>query len=151
MRHLEHQLSELQGKLDEFQRQNNEVHAQKSRVTTEFNSLSAQMADAELQISSLVKLKTQLSMRVEEANRCTEDEARGKSALTQQLRNLGHELDATKVQLEEETNKRNEMQKVRLNIFTSRWRLLRLLNKKESRHSDGIFVIIISSLLREKH
>lgn len=118
MRHLEHQLSELQGKLDESQRQNNEIHSQKSRVTTEFNSLSAQMADAELQISSLVKLKTQLSMRVEEANRCTEDEARSKSALTQQLRNLGHELDATKVQLEEETNNRNEMQKVR---FDTGW------------------------------
>jgi myosin heavy chain 6/7 len=60
---------------------------------------------------SLVKLKSQLNMRVEEASRCAEEETRAKSALGQQLRSVSGELAAVKAQLDEESAARNEAHK----------------------------------------
>ncbi len=94
---LEQQLAELSLKCEDLGRQLEDSSLAKARAVSEKNGLAAKVNDLETQVSTLVKLKGQLNVRIEEASRMNEDEVRAKNTLTQQLRNLSMELQATKV------------------------------------------------------
>jgi chromosome segregation ATPase len=108
---LEQQLNESANKCDEAQRQLSDMNSQKNRLSNEKNALQAQVEQLEASNLALNKAKQQMACQVEEARRQSDEEARAKSSLAQQLRNMNVELEEVKAQLEDEHSQRCEIQK----------------------------------------
>ncbi|CAF2365471.1 unnamed protein product [Rotaria sp. Silwood2] len=121
---LEQQLSEIQVKLDDSFKQINDLTGQRTKLITENSDLVKQIEDLEHQVSSLQKIKITLQQQADEAKRALEEELRGKSAITAQLRNLSADLDQAREQLEEEQEGKADLQRqvAKLNSEVQQWR-----------------------------
>ena len=69
-------MSELNSKVDDSNRNVNELQSQKSRLQQETADLTRQLEDAEHRVGTLTKEKTSLATQLEEAKRSLEDETR---------------------------------------------------------------------------
>ncbi|CAF3330941.1 unnamed protein product [Rotaria sp. Silwood1] len=121
---LEQQLSEIQIKLDDSFKQINDLSGQRTKLISENSDLVKQIEDLEHQVSSLQKVKITLQQQADEAKRALEEELRGKSAITAQLRNLSADLDQAREQLEEEQEGKADLQRqvAKLGSEVQQWR-----------------------------
>lgn len=73
---MEAQLSELNSRIEDSNRQNADLQSQRNRMQAEVSDLTRQLEDAEHRVSVLTKDKAALSSNLEEAKRGFEDESR---------------------------------------------------------------------------
>lgn len=76
MKQVQHQLNEVQGKLDETNRSLNDFDQQKKKLSIENSDLLRQLEEAESQVSQLSKLKISLSTQLEDTKRLADEESR---------------------------------------------------------------------------
>ena len=73
---MEAQLSEMNSRIEESQRQVIDINSQKSRLQSEVAELNRQLEDAEHNVGTLSKDKSSLSIQLEESRRSLDDETR---------------------------------------------------------------------------
>jgi SMC interacting uncharacterized protein involved in chromosome segregation len=73
---LQHQLNEVQGKLDETNRTLNDFDSAKKKLSIENSDLLRQLEEAESQVSQLSKLKISLTTQLEDTKRLADEESR---------------------------------------------------------------------------
>ncbi|KAK0408652.1 hypothetical protein QR680_004074 [Steinernema hermaphroditum] len=124
VKNLEIQLAELQTKSDEQGRQLADFAALKARLNNENSDLGGQVEDLENQTNNLHRLKSQLVSQLEEAKRTADEEGRERQTATAQLKNLQHENDNLREQLEEEQEGKAEClrQISKLNAEIQQWK-----------------------------
>ncbi|XP_042857275.1 myosin heavy chain, muscle-like [Penaeus japonicus] len=99
---VQQQISEVNVKLDEANRTLNDFDAQKKKLAVENGDLLRQLEEADNQISQLNNLKSSLTTQLEDTKKMVEDESRERSVLLGKFRNLEHDLDGLREQLDEE-------------------------------------------------
>ncbi|XP_076337304.1 myosin heavy chain, muscle-like isoform X5 [Tachypleus tridentatus] len=108
---MEIQLQDLQHKLDESVRSLGDFDASKKKLTAENAEMQRQLEDAESQVAQLSKMKMSYLTQLEEARRVADEESRERAAVTGKYRNLEHDLDGMKEQLEEEQEAKADLQR----------------------------------------
>ncbi|XP_055593753.1 myosin heavy chain, muscle-like [Uranotaenia lowii] len=108
---LSHTLNEVQSKLDETNRTLNDFDAAKKKLSIENSDLLRQLEDAESQVSQLSKIKISLSQQLEDTKRLADEEARERATLLGKFRNLEHDLDNLREQVEEESEGKGDIQR----------------------------------------
>ncbi|XP_053696472.1 myosin heavy chain, muscle isoform X2 [Sabethes cyaneus] len=108
---LQHTLNEVQGKLDETNRTLNDFDASKKKLSIENSDLLRQLEDAESQVSQLSKIKISLTQQLEDTKRLADEEARERATLLGKFRNLEHDLDNLREQVEEEAEGKGDIQR----------------------------------------
>ncbi|KXJ68998.1 hypothetical protein RP20_CCG000603 [Aedes albopictus] len=108
---LQHTLNEVQGKLDETNRTLNDFDAAKKKLSIENSDLLRQLEDAESQVSQLSKIKISLTQQLEDTKRLADEEARERATLLGKFRNLEHDLDNLREQVEEEAEGKGDIQR----------------------------------------
>jgi len=98
-KHLESQISELTAKLDQSQREIQELHSAKSRAQAETADLSQKLEEADSQVNQLNKVKQTLTRSLEEVKASLEDESRVRTKLQGENRNLQSELEQLREQV----------------------------------------------------
>lgn len=73
---MQHQINEVQGKLDEANRTLNDFDAAKKKLSIENSDLLRQLEEAESQVSQLSKIKISLTTQLEDTKRLADEEAR---------------------------------------------------------------------------
>jgi len=73
---VQHQLNEVQGKLDETNRTLNDFDAAKKKLSIENSDLLRQLEEAESQVSQLAKIKISLTTQLEDTKRLADEEGR---------------------------------------------------------------------------
>merc|ERR1719340_413236 len=81
----------------------------KRKIAAENADLLRQLQELENQANILSKLKAQLMSALDETRKVADDEARDRSALLGKYKNLEHELDGIRDQLEEESSAREDV------------------------------------------
>jgi len=110
-KHLQASLSELQTKYEQVSRQLNECDQSKKKLSLDNGDLSRQIEESESQISQLSKLKVSLATQLEDTRRMADEEAREKATLLGKFRNVEHDLDTLREQLDEIAEGKSEIQK----------------------------------------
>merc|ERR1719495_2663966 len=87
------------------------MEASKKRLTAENADLLKQLEDLEASASLMIKLKSSLVNQLDEQKRIAEDEARERLSLLGKYRNLEHEVDGLKENLQEETISRENIKR----------------------------------------
>ncbi|XP_055547307.1 myosin heavy chain, muscle isoform X22 [Wyeomyia smithii] len=108
---LQHTLNEVQGKLDETNRTLNDFDASKKKLSIENSDLLRQLEDAESQVSQLSKIKISLTQQLEDTKRLADEESRERATLLGKFRNLEHDLDNLREQVEEEAEGKGDIQR----------------------------------------
>ncbi|XP_041779739.1 myosin heavy chain, muscle isoform X22 [Anopheles merus] len=108
---LQHTLNEVQSKLDETNRTLNDFDASKKKLSIENSDLLRQLEDAESQVSQLSKIKISLTQQLEDTKRLADEEARERATLLGKFRNLEHDLDNLREQVEEEAEGKGDIQR----------------------------------------
>ena len=80
----------------------------KRKISAENSEMLRQYQELENQASMLSKAKVQLMSQLDEAKMVSNDEARERLALLGKYKNLEHELDSMKEQLDEETGMKED-------------------------------------------
>ncbi|XP_076340339.1 myosin heavy chain, muscle-like isoform X1 [Tachypleus tridentatus] len=126
---IEVQLQDAQYKLEEANRSMGDFESNKKKLSTECADLQRQLEEAESQINQLSKLKMSLQTQLEESKRTADEESRERAAALGKCRNIEHELDGLREQLEEEQEAKNDLhrQLSKANAEVQQWR-----NKFES-------------------
>ncbi|XP_050734444.1 myosin heavy chain, muscle-like [Eriocheir sinensis] len=104
-------LSELNTRLDEGSRSLNDADAAKKKLTVENSDLLRQLEEAENQISQLSKIKASLSMQLEENKKMAEEESRERASLLGKYRNLEHDIDGLREQVDAEAEAKTDGQR----------------------------------------
>lgn len=73
---LQHQINEIQSKLDEANRTLNDFDATKKKLAVENTDLLRQVEEAESQIGQLSKLKLSLTNQLDDTRKLADDECR---------------------------------------------------------------------------
>merc|ERR1712133_263786 len=92
-----------------------EYENNKRKIAAENSDLLRTLQELENSANMLQKIKIQLAAQLDEAKRIADDEAKERQSLMGRFRNLEHELDGMKDQMEEESSSKDDT--------------LRLLNK----------------------
>uniref|UniRef100_A0A8C2YHC7 Myosin heavy chain 7B n=1 Tax=Coturnix japonica TaxID=93934 RepID=A0A8C2YHC7_COTJA len=123
-RTYEDQLSEAKSKVDELQRQLNDVSAQRGRLQTENGELSRLLEEKESFINQLSRGKTSFTQTIEELKRQLEEETKSKNALAHALQAARHDCDLLREQYEEEVEAKSELQRnlSKANAEVAQWR-----------------------------
>ncbi|XP_011192480.1 myosin heavy chain, muscle isoform X3 [Zeugodacus cucurbitae] len=108
---LQHTLNEVQGKLDETNRTLNDFDASKKKLSIENSDLLRQLEEAESQVSQLSKIKISLTTQLEDTKRLADEESRERATLLGKFRNLEHDLDNLREQVEEEAEGKADLQR----------------------------------------
>ncbi|XP_069185692.1 myosin heavy chain, muscle isoform X44 [Procambarus clarkii] len=108
---LQHQMNEIQSKLDEANRTLNDFDATKKKLAVENADLLRQVEEAESQISQLSKLKLSLTNQLEDNRKLADDECRERATLLGKFRNLEHDIDGLREQLDEEGEGKADLQR----------------------------------------
>ncbi|XP_062546189.1 myosin heavy chain, muscle-like isoform X5 [Armigeres subalbatus] len=108
---LQHTLNEVQGKLDETNRTLNDLDSSKKKLSIENSDLLRQLEDAESQVSQLSKIKISLTQQLEDTKRLADEESRERATLLGKFRNLEHDLDSLREQVEEEAEGKADIQR----------------------------------------
>jgi len=99
VKHLESQISEQLAKLDQSQREIQELHSAKSRAQAETADLTQKLEEAESQLNQLNKAKQVLARSLEEVKSSLEDESRIRTKLQGEHRNMQSELEQLREQV----------------------------------------------------
>uniref|UniRef100_T1GWF3 Myosin motor domain-containing protein n=1 Tax=Megaselia scalaris TaxID=36166 RepID=T1GWF3_MEGSC len=108
---LQHTLNEVQSKLDETNRTLNDFDAAKKKLSIENSDLLRQLEEAESQVSQLSKVKISLTTQLEDTKRLADEESRERATLLGKFRNLEHDLDNLREQVEEEAEGKADLQR----------------------------------------
>nr|CAD7439933.1 unnamed protein product [Timema bartmani] len=108
---LQQQLNEIQGKLDETSRTLNDFDSAKKKLSIENGDLLRQLEEAESQVSQLSKIKISLTTQLEDTKRLADEESRERATLLGKFRNLEHDLDNLREQVEEEAEGKADIQR----------------------------------------
>ncbi|XP_054257732.1 myosin heavy chain, muscle isoform X7 [Macrosteles quadrilineatus] len=108
---LQQQLNEVQGKLDETNRTLNDFDAAKKKLSIENSDLLRQLEEAESQVSQLSKIKISLTTQLEDTKRLADEESRERATLLGKFRNLEHDIDNLREQVEEEAEGKGDLQR----------------------------------------
>jgi len=103
---------EVTSKLDEANRTLNDFDVQKKKLSVENADLLRQLEEAEIQISQLSKLTVTLGNNLDEIRKTADDENKERSTLLGKYRNLEHDLDGLREQLNEEQESRGDLQRL---------------------------------------
>ncbi|KAG7174237.1 Myosin heavy chain, muscle-like 12, partial [Homarus americanus] len=109
---LQHQIHELQVKNEEGLRTLNDYDATKKKLALENADLLRQLEEAEAQLGSLSKLKLSLSNHLDDTKKVAEEECRLRATLLGKYRNLEHDIDGLREQLDEENEIKTDMQRM---------------------------------------
>merc|ERR1719154_123712 len=96
------QINDAQAKLDEANRTLNDFDVTKKKLTVENAELLRQLEEAESQNSQLAKLKITLGAQLEDTRKMAEVEGQERAAILGKFRNLEHDIDGLREQLDEE-------------------------------------------------
>ncbi|XP_047497817.1 myosin heavy chain, muscle-like [Penaeus chinensis] len=100
---IQQQINDVNSRLDEANRNLNDFDAHKKKLAIENSDLLRQLEEIEGQISQLNNIKVSLTTQLDDTKKIVEDEARERSSLLGKFRNLEHDLDGLREQLDEET------------------------------------------------
>ena len=121
---MHQQMNELQSKFDEANRTLNDLDASKKKLTIENSDYLRQLEDAESQVAQLNKLKVSLTTQLEDTKRMADEENRERATLLGKFRNLEHDIDGLREQLEEEAEGKADLQRQlsKCNAESQMWR-----------------------------
>merc|ERR1711962_1345869 len=83
----------------------------KKRLAVENGDLLRQLEEAEIQVGQLTKLKMSLSNQLDELQKIADDENKARQVLLGKFRNLEHDHDGLREQLEEEHETKSDLQR----------------------------------------
>merc|ERR1719410_848069 len=101
-KNLINQLNDINKKVEEANLTLGDFENGKRKMAAENADLLRQLQELENNANMLIKVKSQLTSQLDEAKRVADDEAKERSSLLGKFKNLEHELDGIKEQLEEE-------------------------------------------------
>lgn len=104
-------LGDIQHKYEEATRTLSDLDNGKKKLEIENGDLARQLEDAEAQISQLNKLKVTLAQQLEDTKRIADEEARERASLLGKFRNVEHDLDGLREQLDEEIEGKADLQR----------------------------------------
>merc|ERR1712165_572787 len=104
-------INDSQIRLEELQRALHEADGQKRKITVENCDLVHQFEEAERLAAQLSKDRTSLTTQLEDAKRLADAETRERINLLGKMRNLQHELEVMKEQLDEEYEAKMEVER----------------------------------------
>merc|ERR1719427_2572839 len=96
-------LNDVNKKVEEANLTLGDFENNKRKVAAENSDLLRQLQELENNAGLIAKIRAQLASQLDEAKRVADDEAKERHALLGKFKNLEHELDGIKEQLEEET------------------------------------------------
>merc|ERR1711970_1440969 len=111
IKQLQQQTLDVQSKLDEANRTLNDFDAMKKRLSVENGDLLRQLEEVEIQVGQLTKLKLSLSNQLDELQKIAEDENKARQVLLGKFRNLEHDHDGLREQLDEEHESKSDLQR----------------------------------------
>jgi len=106
---LQDQLAQLQGKLEEATRTLGDFDTAKKKLSMENADLMQQLEGAESQASQLQKLKVSLQSQLDDCNRLCDEESRERVTILGKYRNLEHDIDSMREQVDEEAELKNDL------------------------------------------
>lgn len=121
---LEAQVNELNAKLDQTQREIQELNGAKSKAQAEASDTGRKLEEAESQLNQLTKAKQALSKSLEDTKAALEEETRLRQKAQGEARNLQGDLQSARDQLEEEQSGRADLQRLlqKANAEAANWR-----------------------------
>merc|ERR1711899_408293 len=102
-------LNEINKKVEEASLTLGDFENNKRKVAAENADLLRQLQELENNAGMLGKIKAQLASQLDEAKRVADDEGKERMSLLGKFKNLEHELDGIKEQLEEETGGKDDI------------------------------------------
>lgn len=108
---LEITIHELNIRIEELSRTVTEVTSQRARLSSENIELSKEVQEYKISLENSNHLKGQLASQLEESRRRLEDEERRRVSFEQQIHTLEMELESIKVQLDEESEIRLDVER----------------------------------------
>merc|ERR1719494_1723586 len=105
------QMTECQSRLDEANRTLNDFDAMKKKLGVENADLLRQLEEAENQNCMLGKLKLSLNTQLEDTRKIADEESRERGAILGKFRNLEHDIDGLREQLDEESECKADLQR----------------------------------------
>merc|ERR1711970_1653049 len=105
------QINDTQAKLDEANRTLNDFDATKKKLTVENAELLHQLEEVESQNSQLAKMKLTLGAQLDDTSKMAEDEGRERAVILGKFRNLEHDIDGHREQLDEEGEAKADIQR----------------------------------------
>uniref|UniRef100_A0A1Q3FI37 Putative myosin class i heavy chain n=1 Tax=Culex tarsalis TaxID=7177 RepID=A0A1Q3FI37_CULTA len=108
---LQHNLNHIHGKHDETNRTLNDFDASKKKLSIENSELLRRLENAESQVAQLSKIKISLSQQLEDTKRLADEESRERATLLGKFRNLEHDLDNLRDQVEEEAEGKGDVRR----------------------------------------
>merc|ERR1711970_67034 len=105
------QINDTQSKLDEANRTLNDFDATKKKLTVENAELLHQLEEVESQNSQLAKMKLTLGAQLDDTSKMAEDEGRERAVILGKFRNLEHDIDGLREQLDEEGEAKADTQR----------------------------------------
>ncbi|ROT81922.1 myosin heavy chain, isoform N [Penaeus vannamei] len=117
-------MNEIHSKLDEANRTLNDFDASKKKLAVENTDLLRQLEEAESQIGQLSKIKLSLTNQLEDTRKLADDECRERATLLGKFRNLEHDIDGLREQLDEESEGKADLQRQlsKANAEAQMWR-----------------------------
>ncbi|CAL4161984.1 unnamed protein product [Meganyctiphanes norvegica] len=106
---MQNQTLELQTKLDEASRTLNDFDIAKRKLAVENADLLRQLEEADAQTSQLSKLTFTMSSQLEDIKKMADNENKDRVTLLGKYRNLEHDIDGLREQLNEETDAKYEL------------------------------------------
>ncbi|KAM6049695.1 myosin-3-like [Theristicus caerulescens] len=123
-RTLEDQMRDMKAKVEENQRNMNEMVIQKAQLQTESGELSRQLEEKETITLQLSRSKQAITQQIQELKRQLEEEIKAKNALAHALQSARHDCDLLREQYEEEQEAKGELQRAlsKANSEVAQWR-----------------------------
>ncbi|CAL4154392.1 unnamed protein product, partial [Meganyctiphanes norvegica] len=106
---VQSQINEVQSKLEEANRCLGDFDAFKKKLTIENSDLLRNLEEADGQISLLSKLTITLGNQLDEARRVADEENKERVTLLGKYRNMEHDLDGLREQLNEENESKEDL------------------------------------------
>ena len=103
------ELNELNKKVEEANLTLGDYESGKRKIAAENADLLRNLQDLENSANMLAKVKTQLICQLDEARRVADDEGKERQALLGRFKNLEHEVDGMREQLDEEVGTKDEV------------------------------------------
>ncbi|KAK8374417.1 hypothetical protein O3P69_012604 [Scylla paramamosain] len=124
VKQIQQQIADHTGKLDELNRTLNDFDSTKKKLFADNNDLQRQIEEAESQISQLSKMKLSLTNQLEDHRKLADEESRDRATLLGKCRNLEHDIEGLREQLEIESEAKGDVQRMlsRASAEAQMWR-----------------------------
>lgn len=136
-------ISDMSGRLDEIQRALHEADSSKRKLVVENCDLQHHMEEAERFAAQLSKDKTSLTTQLDDSKRLAEAETRERINLLGKMKNLEHDLELMRDQLEEEYEAKQEIERqlskalADINLWKTRYETEGLARTEEIERDKG--------------